>query len=770
MTISFSELAQSLLRYVLTVAKKLFLPLQMRINCIDMRFFIAYALILSARALKRMKYPLQKSLLAASILLATTCFTANSYSQEINADDSTVRYPSSYFTEWAPTTAQDMINRIPGVGNITGGGGGFGGGGGGRGLGAGGGDEILIDGKRMAGKGNSSSDTLSRITAAQVDYIEIIRGTSGALDVRSSGQIVNVVLLEALDANTISYQVNADRYPDGEVMPGGSIAYSGQAGALSYVLSAVIEPRYDYYLSKETSRLGDWSLNDEVREDRVRDRRDYIYSTNLAYDINERSSARLNGLIATRDSENAVMRYITDLRTNPSTLAVAREDSPRDEDEWEIGGDYEYNFANGQRFKVLFITNESNNSRVLERYDVFADGTEEKDLYLATASTNRERIVRGSHTMSIFDGQDVEFGVERAQTILDSSLRYGLPSSTGTPSADFGGLVPQAVSIADSTVEEVRIEPFLVHNWQISPRMSLESSLVYEMSEITQTGDATNQRDFAFLKPKLDWRFDVTQNFQVNWTAQKSVRQLSFSDFVATSDNQDNDRNTMAGNANLKQEQVLRTQLGFEYRLADDIGVVEGDVFWMKHLDVIDRMDISTSPTNLDSTNGNIGDGIMYGANLSASIRMNMINMPNLLVTSSVNVQDSEITDPFLGVDRRFSNYSRGRLQLGFRHDIPSLKLNYGMNWNNRFDGNMLRTDIDDIEYYAGDPNVQLFLEFVAFDGITFRFDARNATRNNQCRERHRYLGPITSGIIEEYEDQCGTGGRVVSLKINGTF
>ena len=107
---------------------------------------------------------------------------------------------------------------------------------------------------------------------------------------------------------------------------------------------------------------------------------------------------------------------------------------------------------------------------------------------------------------------------------------------------------------------------------------------------------------------------------------------------------------------------------------------------------------------------------------------------------------------------------------MGFRHDIPSLRLNYGLNWNNRFDGNRKRYDIDDVELTAGDPNVQAFLEVVAFNGITFRLDARNAANNLQCRERHRYLGPITSGIIEEYEDQCGGSGRVMALRISGTF
>jgi outer membrane receptor for ferrienterochelin and colicins len=710
----------------------------------------------------------RKSLLTASILLVVSSYSASSFSQTTNEEDSSVRYPSSYFAEWAPTTAQDMINRIPGV-SSGGGGGGYGGGRGGRGLGAGGGDQILIDGKRMAGKGNQSRDQLGRISAGQVNYIELIRGTSAELDVRSSGQIINVVLFEALDTDTISYQANSDRYIDGEIVPGGSLAYSGQSGGFNYLFSGQAEPRYEHYTSKETSRLGDWSFNDEVREERVRDRTDYTFSTNLGYEISERSSARLNGLYGVQDNTTEVTRWTTDLRTNPTTLAVQREDVPEDQNNWEIGGDYEYNFASGQRFKVIFVTNENDQANVRERYNVLSGGTESKNLYLATASTTRERIVRGSYSMNVFQGQDIEFGAERAQTILDSSLRYAVNSSTGTPSAAFGGLVPQKVSNANSTVEEIRIEPFLVHNWQLNPRMTLESSLVYETSQITQTGDVYNQRDFAFLKPKVDFRFDVTPTFQLNWNAERMVMQLSFNDFVAASDNQDNDSNTLPGNSNLKQEQVFITRLGFEYRLADDIGVIDGDVRWMKHVDVIDRIDVST-PTSILSTNGNIGDGYMYGLNLNASLRMKMIGLPNLLVTSSFSVQDAEIKDPFLGIDRRFTNYNRGRTMIGFRHDIPSLRLNYGMDWNNRFDGNMVKYDVDDIEYSAGDPHINAFVEFVAFDGITFRFDARDAASKDQCRERHRYLGPITSGIIEEYEDQCGGSGRVVSLKITGTF
>ncbi|HJO11724.1 MAG: TonB-dependent receptor plug domain-containing protein [Gammaproteobacteria bacterium] len=119
--------------------------------------------------------------------------------QDTVGEDSTIVYPASYFTEYAPVSAQDMLNRIPGLTQSTGGSGvrggqgsgrsrGGGGAGGRRGLGDGaGGNQILINGKRTAGKTNQASTQLGRIASELVDYIEIIRNTSGELDIRGSG-------------------------------------------------------------------------------------------------------------------------------------------------------------------------------------------------------------------------------------------------------------------------------------------------------------------------------------------------------------------------------------------------------------------------------------------------------------------------------------------------------------------------------------------------------------------------------------------------------
>ena len=65
---------------------------------------------------------------------------------------------------------------------------------------------MLINGnRRIAGKGNEGNQQPSRIPASEVQYIEIIRGTSGDLDVRGGTQVINVVLNEAQSNVSFAY-------------------------------------------------------------------------------------------------------------------------------------------------------------------------------------------------------------------------------------------------------------------------------------------------------------------------------------------------------------------------------------------------------------------------------------------------------------------------------------------------------------------------------------------------------------------------------------
>ena len=135
-------------------------------------------------------------------------------------------------------------------------------------------------------------------------------------------------------------------------------------------------------------------------------------------------------------------------------------------------------------------------------------------------------------------------------------------------------------------------------------------------------------------------------------------------------------------------------------------------------------------------------------------------------------MQDSEVTDPFLGIKRRMRYNSRWFGRASFRHDIPRWNMRYGFSYFNSDNDSSARTqiDINDVEREIRDYGLSIFVEKRAFSDTTFRFDIRNANDPQRCRERTRYLGATVDGIIEEIENYCSQDGPVYSLKIRRTF
>ena len=706
------------------------------------------------------------------LLLSGALFSTSALAQEPTTSDSTVTYPAEFFAQYEPFSVNDMLDRIPGIsvarGNSGGGDGGPGSSSGAnrRGLGLGG-DQILINGRRTTGKENEGNSQLSRIPANQVQYIEIIRGTSGNLDVRGGSQVINIVLLEAESSSSIAYEINADHLHDGELKPGGKVSLTGQRGALDYLFSAESEPRWERRKGFENSFLVDGTPNDNVSRVTTTDSQPLVFSANLGYEFGVNDIAHINAQYEDADAPFIGERTIFNFVNTPRKDIVQFDDNNNSSEFWEIGGDYEHTFANSARWKTLFIVNQKEDDNLRERFDIGAT-SRELDLFLTNFNRYQERIIRSSYSFAFAGSQNLEFGIERAQTILDSSLQLGLLSGSGIASQVFGGL-PE-VNNANATVEEIRYESFIIHNLQINSRMSLESTLIVETSEISQSEDVNKKRDFDFIRPKVDYRFDITPSLQFRATVQKDVSQLSFNDFTANTNSADDDQNTIAGNPELRQEQSWRYDLNLEYRFNDDNGVISSNIYYHDLEDVIDRVDVSTE-TTIQSANGNIGDGERYGLSLNGSLRLNVIDQPGILVTAGLNLESSSVADPFLGIDRRLNRQGRGDYSLGLRHDMPQRNVNYGFTYRNSILDGRKVFDIDRIESYNSDPFSILFIEYQGFEGMTLRFEASNPHESERCRVRLRYSGgTIATGALSEIEDSCSHAGEKYAIKIRGTF
>ncbi|MAS60500.1 MAG: hypothetical protein CMQ07_05265 [Gammaproteobacteria bacterium] len=717
--------------------------------------------MISRHLTKRQLLAKTKASLLTAAVAWSLAVSAEIPSTDLVEKDSTVVYPAEYFDQFYPVSANDMLSRIPGIelalrGSSSG-----------RGLGSGAG-EVLINGQRITGKNNGGRRQLARISADQVEHIEIIRGTSEELDVRGSGQIVNVVLLDTPSRSSTTVQLRSDVIQDGTFDPGGQLSHAGQTGNLNYLFNVGADPRYRAWESEEFSFSPNGDLTEVRRESRTRDETQLQTSMNLGYSF-QRSVVQFNALVETvGDVPDERYRTITQMADNSSR--VETESNANQRNNWEVGGDFEHDFRNAGTFRFLFIVNDRDSVNQRNRFQLLND-VSTQDLFIENAGRDRERIARTSYTLSLSGSQGLELGVEGAQTIRDSNLVLARDTD-GERNPAFGNLVPVSIPNGNSTVQEMRTEPFANHNWQLNPKMSLESSIVIETSTIEQSGDVSNSRDFQFVRPRIDYRYDITSSLQLRAGVRKDVEQLSFSDFSASVDGGDEDRDTIAGNPDIRQEQSWRYELNLEMRLPNELGVVNSQ-FWYRDVeDHIDRIDVSSSEDKLESARGNIGDGKRYGLNLDVSTKLDPLGLNNALLTTGVRLRDSEFMDPFLGIKRRQRGNGRWQANVGFRHDVSSRGLTYGFNYSNKSNGSTGRQaiDIDDIEEFIEAPRLSAYVEKRAFGNLMFRLESNNMTNAEWCRKRTRFVGATAGGVVEENEDYCNGGGMELALQVRTTF
>ena len=684
-----------------------------------------------------------------------------------NADEeanSTVVYNAEFFAQYSPVTAKDMLDRIPGVSLRNGGGGG---GGGGRGLGTGG--NLLINGQRIAGKDNSASDQLERITAAEVESIEIIRDTTGALNVRGASEVINVILVAVESRSSTTVELINRLNHDGEFETGGSAAWSQQIGNFQALVNLQSRPNYENRDNREV-RLGpDGELLGTLFETTIRDKDEQTFSTNLSYSLGPHRM-QLNALVSEGDHPRPVRRDFVDFTGAGAVNSIQEEQVENEENNWEVGGDYEFNFDNGSRLAVLFVANNEIRNSVRERFQ--ADPAEvglSKNLFIDSRREIGEFIVQTNYNFSLGEEQSLRVGFERADTQLNSSLLIGSSFGTEPLSESVGGLSPlSSISNPGTKVQEIRYEGFAFHNWTLSDRSSLESSIVYETSEISQTGAVSKTRDFQFWRPSVDYRFNITDNFRFRATIERSVSQLSFSSFAATSNDEDRDLNALAGNPELEPETSWSYEAGLEYRLPNDGGVLSSNIGYTDIDNYIGRINATIDPDQPLSATGNVAPAKRWSMFNRASIRLNRFNLPDAILGVTVGLFDSEIIDPFLQTEQRLGG--RGFVGINFRHDITPLGLSYGIDYSHSIWGGQKDIDIQTITRNDRERSLDLFVSKVWFDDWTFRLETDNTLDASRCRFRQRFDGTTINGSLALIQDSCSSRYRRWTLSVQTTF
>lgn len=687
-------------------------------------------------------------------------------------DSSKIVYGPEFFSAYNVTTAEDILRRIPGVATMLDGSNSTNPDEQRRGFGSSG-DQILINGRRLAGKSNEISSALRRIQVQNLARVELLRGTSNDVDVRSDGVIVNVILKES-EATTssgsakVAAQLNESEFSEFD----GAVNYNGELGRLSYFVSLEKNSISTDQRSGWTTRYRDEQYfypTGELMESRDseanREMTEYTLAANSTYNFDNGDRLQLNALFKPSSSDERDEAAFTEFDVDGAPVASGVDIRGRDtdpEDEWELGGTYERGVGRDGSLKVLTLYNHRDTG-TLEARDELVDDQLFEVIRNLSDVVQTEAIVRSSYYRPLTSSQTIEIGGELARNTLEQTIDVFFDQ-------DGDGTVERIdIFNPSSKVEESRSEIFVNHNWTLTDRWTASSSLVVENSEITQSGaDLNNSASFDFVKPRVDIRFAPNPADQLRFKAERTVSQLNFENFVPAYDIR-NDRFT-AGNPDLRPETAWEYEVGFEHRLPDDQGVIEARVFYNDIQDRIESVAIDVdNDGELDPANGNIGDASEYGGELRFSIRMARFGLPDLILDGSYLRRKSEVIDPFTGLERKMATQEDYLAELGIRHDVSDRNLSYGANYKHN-GGTNVRSEWREYRQFSRKPEVTAFVEKRFNTRWTLRLDALSLTNNERERDRIIFADNATAGTIARREFFTESRGRRYTISLTATF
>ncbi len=686
------------------------------------------------------------------------------------AESSTTTYDQDFFAKYDVITVEDIMLRIPGVASILdavatqase------------RGFGSGG-DQILINGKRMAGKGQIVP-TLRRMQVTNIELIDLIRGTSSDIDVQSEGVVINIVLKEGAGTGAGSWQFKTHLNDDGRLNFDGLVNYSDSWGRLDYIVSIgheLLPPRRfvagDWHTRHRNERyfFPNGSVLEIRDQDFTRQHNKISLTTNLAYNFDNGDRLRVNGLFEPR-------KVIQDDTTNLTRFNAAGIEAFSATEKhqlhsgwvnrWEVGGDYVRAVGSDGTLDTLFIYSLTDNPVVEFRNQIVGTTTAEISRNL-TSQLTTEGIIRSSYSWPLTKKQSVEIGAEAASNTLTQDINVFLDR-------DRNGQVEEVdIPTAHANVQELRGEVFAIHNWAITGDLSLESSLNTEFSKITNNYPFSPTAKYVFLKPRADLRYELSDAGQIRFKMERTVSQLQFANFVPGFDVVDSEID--AGNPDLRPEKTWTYEVGYQYRLPNRQGLLEGRVFYRDISDSIDKFVIRRE-TNGEriSAIGNIGGARVAGGEVKAGIRLTWLGLPDVGIDARFLRNWSRVTDPFTGRGRNIKGLWDYELDLGFRHDVTDWGLSYGAKYSET-SGDDIQSDIRVLRLFRRGPRLEAFAEKTIGAGLTLRVEGFGLMpkHNREFQDRTLYLRDVIDGAVLRTEHYVETRDRRLVVSLRGQF
>jgi hypothetical protein len=656
-------------------------------------------------------------------------------------EESTARiYTPADFARFAPRNALDMLERVPGFVVR--------GGDQGRGLGQAS-TNVLINGQRLSSKSQDIFDQLSRVTADNVERIEIVDGSTLELP-GLSGQVANVITLYGDISGRYQYRTtHRPKYAD-PTWFGGSLSANGSTASLEW--NAAFNHGTGRGGAGGPGIISDASdVITEVRDVRLRFVGEFPrLSGSLKWNGPNDMIANLNAQYSRNYQDNSNDEH-RDLSTGV--------DQFRDFDfrgrglGYEVGADFEFRLGPG-KLKLIALERLNENDNRSDSALIFVDGAPTTGNRFASQSESGERIGRMEYRWDMLGG-NFEVDFEAAFNRLDQSSQFFNLDARGD-------LVQAPLPNSSGEVTEDRYEIILTHSRTLAERLTLQLAVGAENSTLAQSGPRGLTREFWRPKGSLSLAWTPHTGLDLSLNIARRVGQLSFGQFLANVDLVLGNAN--AGNAELKPTLSWETNLQVKQSFGD-WGSTTLQLYTNHHDDYIDIIPIpggGESPGNIDSAN-------LHGIEWTSTINFDPAGWEGVRLDVSLTAEQSRIKDPLTGITRPFSNHYDREADFTLRHDVPGTDWAWGV--GAQYNHVLPAYRLSQVEVnYEGPTYTRAFIEHKDFFGLTANLNVFNLTDGRAVYRRTVYDGLRDNGVVQFHENRDLSVQPIFTLQVTGNF
>ena len=644
------------------------------------------------------------------------------------------------FDRFVPRTALDMARQIPGFsireGDDT------------RGLGQAD-TNVIVNGRRISGKSNGPVEALGRIAAGDVVRLELVDGAS--LDIGGlTGQVLNVITSSTgRIAGQFKYspQFRSRGTPArwGQI----SVSLSGGSDATEWTIAFENDQDRRGDSGPEFVRDGAGNLIELREEFRVVRGEKPAFSGSFTRIAGNGNVLNLTGEVSGnifRDEERS------DRTPVGGTANTRMFEASEDEFRFELGADYQFALGPG-RLKLIgyhSFENSPTRSATLTR---FADGSPDAGSVFTRDADEGETIARAEYSFGAAGG-DLQIAAEGVKNYLDITSALDVRDANGV-------LQPTPIAGASARVDEDRAEASVTYSRPLAANLQFQSSIGGEYSRISQSGPFGQTR--TFYRPKgfvsLDWK--ASDAVSLSGRLEREVGQLSFFDFIATVDlNQDTADVT---NANLVPQQSWVVELEGNLALGA-LGSLSLRPYYESISDIVDQIPIAGG----GQAPGNLPSAKRFGVDGDLTLLSEGIGWKGTRFDAAVELGGSSVRDPLTGKSRKISESQSARLEFDLRHDFTGNPWAMGSRLVWERDAPLVRLD-DISQRHDSFAFVSAFVENKDVAGMTVRADIANLADRKNRFDRTVFFDRA-AGLVAFTEDRDRTFGTIFTLTVEGSF